>query len=224
MSFIRSIGKWGFVGLVVNSVIGSGVFGTPGELIRLLGPASTMVILAAGAAMAVVMACFVEVASQFAEPGGAYLYVRSAFGRFAGLLIGWFSMLAPVGAAAAQANLFANYFAQLVPAAGTGWERQLVIVALVGTPVIVNYMGVRSGKNLSSWLAAAKLVPLLLLILIGFAYFGTQALASSALPTITPDFQAWSTAFLLAAFSFGGFEDPLVPTAEIKDLKRTVRF
>src|SRR5262249_44552811 len=93
-----------------------------------------------------------------------------------------------------------------------------------GTPVIVNYMGVRSGKNLSSWLAAAKLVPLLLLILIGFAYFGTQALASSALPTITPDFQAWSTAFLLAAFSFGGFEDPLVPTAEIKDLKRTVRF
>lgn len=224
MSFIRSIGKWGFVGLVVNSVIGSGVFGTPRELIRFLGPASPVIVLLAGAAMAVIMASFIEVASQFTEPGGAYLYVRSAFGRFAGLQIGWFSVLAPLGAAAAQANLFVNYLTQLVPAAGIGWGRQLVMVALVGTPVVANYLGVRSGKNLSAWLAVAKLLPLLLLILIGLVHFGAQTLVVPAASITAPPFSAWSTAFLLAAFSFGGFEDSLVPAAEIKDLRRTIGF
>ena len=49
-----------------------------------------------------IMASFAEVASQFSEPGGAYLYVRTAFGRFAGLQVGWFWLLAVVGGAAAS--------------------------------------------------------------------------------------------------------------------------
>jgi amino acid transporter len=224
MSFIRSIGRWGFVGLVVNSVVGSGIFGIPGELIRFLGSASPVIVLFAGAAMAVIIASFIEVASQFTEPGGAYLYVRSAFGRFAGLQIAWFAVLAPLGAAAAQANLFVNYLAQLVPTAGIGWGRQLIMAALVGTPVAANYVGVRSGKNLSAWLAIAKLLPLLLLILIGLAHFGARTLVVPASSIATPPFSAWSTAFLLAVFSFGGFEDALVPAAEIRDLRRTIGF
>jgi len=71
---------------------------------------------------------------------------------------------------------------------------------------------------------AAKLVPLLLLILIGLTHFDVRAATIPTASTPALHYQAWSMAFLLAAFSFGGFEDPLVPSAEIMDLKRTVRF
>ena len=76
---VRAIGRWSLVALTVNCVIGSGVFGLPSELARLIGGASVPAVVLAAAVMAVVMACFAEVSSQFTETGGPYLYVRAAF-------------------------------------------------------------------------------------------------------------------------------------------------
>ena len=85
MTFVRLIGRWAMTALVINCIIGGGIFGLPGELTRLLGRASPFAMILAALGMAVILACFAEVASQFSEPGGAYLYVRTAFGRFAGM-------------------------------------------------------------------------------------------------------------------------------------------
>src|SRR5438270_9751972 len=62
-----------------------------------------------------------EVASQFSEPGGMYLYARTAFGRFVGLQVGWFWLLAIIGGGAAGANLFLNYLAEFFPSVTHGW-------------------------------------------------------------------------------------------------------
>jgi amino acid transporter len=45
--FIRSIGRWTLTALVINSIIGSGIFGLPSELTRLLGRASPLALLVA---------------------------------------------------------------------------------------------------------------------------------------------------------------------------------
>ncbi len=37
MTFVRSIGRWTMTALVINCIIGSGIFALPGELNRLLG-------------------------------------------------------------------------------------------------------------------------------------------------------------------------------------------
>ena len=65
MPFIRSIGKWTLTALVINAIIGSGIFGLPSELTRLLGRASPLAMLAAAFAMATMILCMAEVASQF---------------------------------------------------------------------------------------------------------------------------------------------------------------
>src|SRR5882762_3764087 len=109
MPFLRSVGGWGLTALMVNCVIGSGIFGIPGELIAILGRASPLAMLAAGLGMTIVVLCFAEVASRFADSGGPYLYVRTAFGRFSGMQVGWFNWLAAVGGAAANVSLFAIY-------------------------------------------------------------------------------------------------------------------
>jgi len=73
----------------VNSIIGSGIFGLPATVAGLLGKRSVVAVLIAGAATGVILACFAEVASQFSEAGGPYLYARAAFGRLTGILVGW---------------------------------------------------------------------------------------------------------------------------------------
>jgi len=79
---IRAIGHWSLTALVINSVVGSGIFGLPSVVATYLGRASPLGYLLAAACMAVIMGCFAEVASQFSEAGGPYLYARVAFGRF----------------------------------------------------------------------------------------------------------------------------------------------
>ena len=81
---LRAIGRWSLVALVVNSIIGSGVFGLPSTVAGLIGNYSPYAVLAAGAGMSVIMGCFAEVASRFQQAGGPYLYARVAFGRFMG--------------------------------------------------------------------------------------------------------------------------------------------
>ena len=174
MTFIRSIGRWAMTGLVINGIIGSGIFGVPGELTRLLGRASPLAMMFAALGMAIIMAVITEVASQFSDPGGPYLYVRTAFGRFFGLQIGWFWLLAIIGGAAANANLFVIYLAGFLPPVGRGWGRALAITVLIAVPTIANYWGARSGANLSNLLTIAKLLPLCLLIVIGVFHSGSH--------------------------------------------------
>jgi amino acid transporter len=80
---IRAMGRWTLTALVINSIIGSGIFGLPSVVAGYLGRLSPLAYLIGALAIALVMACMAEVASQFAESGGPYLYAREAFGQFA---------------------------------------------------------------------------------------------------------------------------------------------
>jgi amino acid transporter len=103
---IRAIGRWSLVALVVNSIIGSGVFGLPSTVAALIGNYSPYAVLAAGVGMSIIIACFAEVASRFHQAGGPYLYARVAFGRLMGIQTAWMLWLGQVAAPAANANLF----------------------------------------------------------------------------------------------------------------------
>src|SRR5713226_5046062 len=95
---LRAIGRWSLVALVVNSIIGSGVFGLPSTVAGLIGNYSPYAVLAAGAGMSVIIGCFAEVASRFQDAGGPYLYARVAFGRFMGIQTEWMLWLGQVSA------------------------------------------------------------------------------------------------------------------------------
>ena len=128
---VRALGRWSLAALAINSVIGSGIFGLPSTVAGYLGTRSTVAVLIAGAAMAIIMACFAEVASQFSEAGGPYLYARTAFGRLIGILVGWTLYLAQTAAPAANANLFVVYLAEFWPRVKEPWPRFLILTLLV---------------------------------------------------------------------------------------------
>lgn len=105
----RVIGRWTMSSLVVNSIIGSAIFGVPSEAIRLVGRRSPTAMVMAAVLMAIIILPIAEVASRFCRADGLYLYARTTFGRFVGLQLGWFWLLAIAGGGAAGINLFLSY-------------------------------------------------------------------------------------------------------------------
>jgi APA family basic amino acid/polyamine antiporter len=220
---VRAIGRWSLVGLVVNSIIGSGVFGLPSVLAGLLGAASPWAVLLAGAAVGIIIACFAEVASQFTQAGGPYLYARVAFGRMMGIQVGWMLWLAQLAAPAANANLFVIYLGEFWPQANQPLPRFLILTLLVGLLAFVNYRGVRAGAQVSNVFTVAKLVPIAIVIITGMFYLLRSHPKVPLLPS-TGDAGAWLKALLLLVFAYGGFETALTPMAEAKDPRRDTVF
>ena len=67
---VRAIGRWSLAALMVNIMIGSGIFGLPSKVASLTGRQSPIAFLLAAVGIAVIAACFAEVASRFRESGG----------------------------------------------------------------------------------------------------------------------------------------------------------
>jgi len=218
--FVREIGRWTLTALVINSIIGSGIFGLPSTIAGLLGKMSPYAYLLAAAGIGIIMACFAEVASQFRDAGGPYLYARTAFGRFAGLQTGWLAWLVRLTAAAANANLFVDYLAEFWPGATGTVVRVVLLTLLLGGLAAINYRGVRVGAQTSNFFTVAKLVPLTIFIVMGiFLLRGNAGANVSA--TGTGD---WPKALLLLMFAYGGFEAALIPIGEAKNPRRDAPF
>src|ERR1700720_522159 len=66
---LRAVSRWQIVALVLNDVIGSGVYLLPAGAAALLGGASVGAVVLAGAAVLLVVLCFAEAASPFDQPG-----------------------------------------------------------------------------------------------------------------------------------------------------------
>jgi basic amino acid/polyamine antiporter, APA family len=215
---VRAIGRWSLAALTVNSVIGSAVFGLPAVVAGMLGKQSVEAVVIAGVAVGIVMACFAEVASQFSEAGGPYLYARKAFGRLIGILVGWMFYLAQTAAPAANANLFVIYLAEFWPAAKQPWPRFVILTLLIGLLVLINVLGTRQGTVVSNVFTVAKILPLLMVVLAGAA---VTIFHPVPLGTVSPPATStWLTAIMLLFFYYGGFESALAPMSEAKNPRR----
>jgi basic amino acid/polyamine antiporter, APA family len=222
-SLVRAIGRWSLAALVINSIIGSGVFGLPSTMAGFLGKSSPLAVLLAGVAVAPIVACYAEVSSYFTEAGGPYLWTRTAFGPLIGLQTGWLLWLVRLTAPAANANLFVSYLGEFWPPAKEPFPRAMVLTVLLGLLALINYRGVRAGTQVSNVFTIAKLLPLLIVIAGGMMYAltGHQALFTMKVPSET---KVWLQAILLFIFAYGGFEGALVVMAEARNPKRDAPF
>jgi amino acid transporter len=222
---VHAIGRWSLTALAVNMVIGSGIFGLPAIVIRLLGPLSPWAYLVAAVGIGAITACLAEVGSQFAEAGGPYLYARVAYGQFAGIQIAWLTWLVRLTSGAANANIFVEYLGGFLPGAHGRLARGVVLMILIGGLAAINILGVKAGASLSSFLAAAKIVPLLIFIVAGLVLLNNAGAAgAAATPTVGPGPKEWLSAVLLIIFALSGFEAALIPMGEARDVRHDAPF
>jgi basic amino acid/polyamine antiporter, APA family len=219
---VRAIGRWSLAALTINSILGSGIFGLPSLMVDLLGRLSPLAVILAGVAMAVIVGCYAEVASQFTQTGGTYLYTRAAFGRMIGLQVGWMTLLSRFTACAANVNLLVIYLGEFWPQVTQPLLRSIVITVLIGFLTVVNYRGVRTGTLVNNGFVIAKLLPLALICVVGGVYLVTHA--AIPIPTIATTTNSWRSALLLMFFAYGGYEAALNPMGEAKNPRRDAAF
>jgi APA family basic amino acid/polyamine antiporter len=219
-SLRRAVTRWQIVGMSMNGVIGSGVYLLPAAAAALLGPSSLWAVPLAGVAVLLLALCFAEAGSHFDEPGAAYIYTREAFGEFAGFQVGWMTWLARLASAAALWNGFVQALSFVVPGAGEGGTRVVLILLPLTFFCVVNLVGVQHAARLEVGLAVAKTLPLLLLLA-----FGITAIDGSLLVTTTlPDAASLGAAALLLLYAYAGFENTAAAAGEFKNPQRDVPF
>ena len=216
-ALIRDLGRWSLAALMLNTMIGSSIFGLPSLIAAHLGKLSAAAYLIAFAGVAVIAACLAEVASQFQETGGPYLYARAAFGSFVAIQIGWLTWLARISAASAVANLFISYLAAFVPRVNSPLVRFAVLAGVLGFLAAINYRGVSSGNRLSNVFTVTKLA-----LLAVFVMGGLTALALHPPIRVTPTGMPgsagdWFDAVILMVYSYGGFEAALFAAGEARN-------
>jgi APA family basic amino acid/polyamine antiporter len=216
---VRAIGRWDFTAAIINGVIGSGIFSLPSVLAGLTGAWSPLTFVLAGLGMLTMLLCMAEVASRFTEAGGPYLYVREAFGRDAGFQAGWLTFFIRATSAAAALNVFTDYLGPLAPVLAQGTGRVATMTVVLGIITVINVLGVRQATWAVDALTAGKLLPLVLLIVLGL-----PRVSESVLATQTVAHPDWTQAVLLLVFAYGGFDTPLIVAGEVRRPRKDSAF
>jgi amino acid transporter len=122
-SLPRRLGVIGIWLLMINGMIGAGIFGAPAELARLTGQLSPLLFLLGALLMAPVMLCFSQLGGSVRGSGGPARYLDIAFGPIAGFQGGWALWVARVTAFGANLNFMpssTSSCAERCTAAGVG--------------------------------------------------------------------------------------------------------
>lgn len=216
---VRAIGLRGLAANTVNNVVGSGIFVLPAVVAATLGASAIIAYVICAIAAGLIGLSFAAAGSRVSGPGGTYAYTETAFGSFVGFLTGvlfWFG--SQMIAAAAIATVFVGSLAALIPSLGAPVPRAAVLILLYAMLAALNIRGVRTGVGIVETFTAAKLLPLLILVIAGAFFVHPVNLVWTSAPT----FQQIGTASLLLIFAFTGVEGALTSSGEVKNPSRTV--
>ena len=149
------------VALVVGGVIGSGIFLVPQSIARQLpepGLIFTVWIFASLFALFGGLS-YAELGASMPNTGGAYIYLREAYGKFWGFIYGWMIFwVINAGSTATLATAFAIYLNYLTPLSIVAQKASAI--GAISLLTYINYRGVRSGamtQNLTTVLKVGGL-------------------------------------------------------------------
>ena len=168
-SLKRTLGFWDSVALVIGSVVGTGIFRTPSEVCRYLSdPGWVLFAWAFGGAIAFLgTLCYSELSSSFPETGGTYVYLKYAYGPWAGFIFGWSELaLMRTASIASVSYAFGEYSRNFIP--GFSGAEKMVAVSAVWFLTTLNIAGLHYGKWLQNIVSAGKALALTSLVILGF--------------------------------------------------------
>ena len=214
----RNLGLWGIWMLVVNGLIGAGIFGLPSGAAALAGEYSVLVYAFCALLILPIILCFAELGSYFRGTGGPIRYGTLAFGPFIGFQGGWLYYLARLISFSANTVLLTDSIAYFIEGAGTGTGRIISLAVICTGLSVINVLGSVESIRSMTLFTVIKFAVLILLPLGGFILLGSEVIPSFDSP-IPPSGDLGAAALLLI-YAFVGFEGAVVPAGEAKRPER----
>src|SRR6266542_4389481 len=178
--------------IVVGTVIGSGIFTVPGPVLRQTGGHIGFALLAwvlGGIVSLLGALTYGELGGMLPEAGGAYVYVREAFGRLPAFLLGWtLFFVVSTGSVATLSVAFAEYLRQFVPLGPSAGK--LVAALMIAVVGAVNVRGTRHSASLQNWSTGIKVGAILVMSAVflgtGHGLAGGRAAELATPPLLSP--------------------------------------
>jgi APA family basic amino acid/polyamine antiporter len=221
----RSLSLGGATLLVVSSVIGSGIFFTPGPIAELL-PAPGLIFLAwiVGGFLSLAGALAnAELGAMFPRAGGDYVYLREAFHPLAGFAVGWLTFFVIyIGTIATLALAFSSGLSAFFDYGVTGTVTVAVTVVLLVSAL--NYIGLRWGALANNITACFKIIALLALGLAALIFTPGEISRFTPLLPAAGHISLWTFGAALSPvlFSYLGWNASIYVASEIHDPARNV--
>jgi APA family basic amino acid/polyamine antiporter len=240
MELRRDLGMGAAMSIVIGTVIGSGIFLVPHEMIARVGaPGMVFFIFVFGGLLSLAGALsYAELAAALPEAGGEYVYLREAYGPMWGFIYSWTQMwVAKSGSIATLATGFFLYLANFFPPLeqvflklplplgpnGTPLEvkyGQLFAVALILALGALNYFGVKLGGDVQIAVTVVKVTLFCAIIVAGLCFGHAHAPVADVVgPLTTAGFFA---ALVAALWAYDGWNNVSMVASEIREPQRNL--
>lgn len=227
--------------IVVGTIIGSGIFLVPQEMMQAVGSARVVYLawLIGGMLSFFGALTYAELGAMKPQAGGEYVYVRDAYGPLAGFLYGWtwFLIAKPASIATVTIGLvrtlatfpvFSFFSKPCFPLAGAPNSFSVTygqLVAIVAAILItwLNYIGVRQAGEFQFLFTLLKVAIILGIVAVGFSYRGgTWANFSTDFAGAKGGLAGFFAALVAALWAYDGWNDLNMVAGEIRNPQRNI--
>ncbi|EFE87573.1 APC family permease [Fusobacterium periodonticum] len=225
---------WSIVLLTINSIIGTGIFLSPGAVAKLVGSKAAMIYLAAAAFAAVLAVTFAAASKYVIKSGAAYAYSKAAFGdevssyvgitRVVSASIAWGVMA--TGVVKTTLSIFGKDSSDIktVTIGFITLMLILLIINLIGTKLLTLISNISTIGKVGA-LTITIIAGICILIFSGGSHIEEMNLlkdtdGNNLIPTFTTS--VFVTALIGAFYAFTGFESVASGSADMEEPEKNL--
>ncbi|MFJ9385176.1 amino acid permease [Peribacillus sp. NPDC101481] len=180
----RKLGFWSALAIAVGTTIGSGIFVSSGDVARAAGtPSISILAWIIGGVIAIPQVMVLaELSTAYPQNGSGYVYLNKAGWRPMAFLYGWatFWALDPPSISI-MALAIVSYLATFFPFF-SGVAGKLLGIAIILLITSIHYRSVKEGGLFQVIITAIKIIPFLIVIVLGIMYMNPENFAYTPPP------------------------------------------
>lgn len=206
--------------LVVGNMIGTGIYVLPASLAK-YGPISLLAWVFTSIGAIFFALTLAALNKRYPKTGGLYVYCRQAYGHMVGFIVGYLYWMANLVSIAGIAVASIGYFGYLTPTLNANlpeYSKYMALICELGAVwlfTLINIIGIHTAGVIQLGLTIIKIIPLLLISLLGLGYIHYDNLIPFAV-TNQSNFSMVGSAAALTFWAFIGIESATIPAESTK--------
>jgi APA family basic amino acid/polyamine antiporter len=235
LELARDLGPSHAIAVVVGTIIGSGIFLVPTEMMQAVGSAKLVYLawIVGGLLSFFGALTYAELGALKPEAGGEYVYIRDAYGPMPAFVYAWtWFVIAKPASIASLATGFVrilgsfpplHFFSAPLPFATNLNYGQLVAVAAAILISFINYIGIKRAGEFQLVFTILKVAIVLAIVFIAFTYGeGTWQNFGSTFSGAKGGMVGFMAALVAALWAYDGWNDLNMVSGEIRNPERSI--